>query len=88
MQASLNRLMQKFSATVQVKPHDYLNQAFGWNATFEWGDLPSQQVQVSGVNPEAALQGLTVVVTAKFAEEEAEEELNRLLRASESRHGA
>lgn len=79
MQPSLNRLMRKFSATLQVSPHDFLNQEFGWSATFTWGDLPSQRVQVSGVNPEAALQGLTVIVTAKFAEEEAKEELNRYL---------
>ncbi len=86
MQASLNRLMRKFSATVTVSPHDHLNQAFGWSATFTWGDAEGQIVRVSGVTPEAALQGLTVVVTAKFNEEESE--LDRRLRASESRHGA
>jgi hypothetical protein len=87
MQASLNRLMRKMNATISVGPcipnAFRQNQAFNWIARFEWGD---ESVQVSGVTPEAALQGLTVVVTAKFDEEESE--LDRRLRSSESRHGA
>lgn len=59
MQLNLTHLgpvMRKYDAELTVRPHDFLNEAFGWYAKLELRDRPT--MRVDGDGPLQALENL------------------------------